>query len=303
MKKIKNYSVLLFGVFLLQSCGIYDLRTSDIKKEGIQAANIEKGKMILEKAWRAQGMNNLHAFKTYSFDGKDTWRGLLGGMGKVWKDKKLSLKFKFRINTFDGQVQFLDGKDKGTASGLQDWNYYDIVDGQAIFSNKDSKKNRRKVFGIAAYQYFTEMIDRLKNAPIIAYAGEKEFRSKSYDLVFCTWHKSEPHLENDQYVAWVNKETGLMDFAQYTIRDSYLKPPGYKKIGGAVEFANFVDIEGVLIPHRQLVYAINMRNNQKKNLHELIISNFKFDDFEEMDLQVDKNKPLGNESKRINASK
>lgn len=289
---------LFLTAILFQSCGIYDLRTSEIKRNGIQSANIEKGKMLLEKAWKAQGMDKIHHFKTYSFHGKDTWRGMLGNMGKIWKDKKTELDFKYRINTFDAQVHFLDGKDKGTASGLQNWNYYDIVNGKPIFSEKDSKKNLRKVFGIAAYQYFTEMVDRLKNAPIISYAGEKEFRGKKYDLVFCTWHKAEPHLEHDQYIAWINKETGLMEFTQYTIRESYLKPPGYKKIGGAVEFTDFRNVEGILIPHQQIVYAIKLRENPKNNLHELLISDFAFDKFKETVLQVDKKIPLGDESKK-----
>jgi len=254
--------------------------------------------MILDKAWKAQGMDQLSNFKTYSFHGKDIWKGMLGSMGKVWKDKKSELEFKYRINTFDAQVHFLDGKDKGTSSGLQNWDFYDIENEQIIFSDKNKKKNRRKVFGIAAYQYFTEMIDRLKNAPIVSYAGEKEFRGQKYDLVFCTWHKAEPHMEHDQYIAWINKKTGLMDFTQYTIRESYLKPPGYKKIGGAVEFTDFREIEGVKVPHQQIVYAIKMRKNPNKNLHELLISDFQFDDFEETILQVNKNKPLGNESKK-----
>ena len=55
------------------------------------------------------------------------------------------------------------------------------------------------------------MIDRIKDAPIISYAGEDEFRGKKYDLVFCSWGTEKPHMKHDQYVAWINKETGLME--------------------------------------------------------------------------------------------
>lgn len=297
MKNLKFTLCLMFGLFFLQSCGIYDLRTTIIKENGIEAANVEKGKMILEKAWKTQGMDKLNNFKTYSFLGEDTWQGMMGNMGKVWKDKKTKLVFKYRINSFDAQVHFLDGTDQGTASGLQNWNYYDLVKDQVLFSDKNSKKNRRKVFGIAAYQYFSEIADRLKNAPIISYAGQKEFRGQQYELVFCTWDKPEPHMEHDQYLAWINKETHLIEFVQYTIRESYLKPPGYKKIGGGIEFKDFREIDGVLIPHQQIVYALKIRKNPKKNLHQLSISDFQFDDFDEAVLQVDKTIPLGDESK------
>lgn len=297
MKTFKNVVIFLAAISILQSCGLYDLRSSEIKKEGVTVANEQKGKLLLEKAWRKQGFDQLDSFKTYSFHGKDTWRGLLGNLGKVWADSKLELDFKYRIRTFDGQVTFLEGKEKGVTAGLQDWHFYRIENGNPTFSDKDLKKNERKVFGIAAYQYFSEMADRLRLAPIISYAGEDEFRGQKYDLVFCTWGSPEPHLEHDQYVAWINQKTGLLDFTQYTIRESYLKPPGYKSIGGAIEFADFKPIEGIMIPHSQIVYAIKMRKNPDNNLHKLQISNFKFDAFEETALQVDKNIALGTASK------
>jgi hypothetical protein len=299
MKNIKLTFGLIVTVLFLQSCSIYDLRTTQIKKNELQTENIEKGKMMLKKAWVKQGMDKLSNFKTYSFQGKDTWKGLLGKSGKVWKDKDSDLEFKYRVNSFDGQVTFLNGTDSGTSSGLQNWKYYDLLNGQPIFSDKNAKKNQRKVFGIAAYQYFSEMINRLKNAPIISYAGEDEHRGQQYDKVFCTWDKPEPHMEHDQYVAWINQKTGLLDFVQYTIRDSYLKPPGYKKIGGGIEFTDFREVEGILIPHKQIIYAVKLRENQNKYLHMLSISNFQFDNFEESVLKVDKKNSLGNKSKEL----
>jgi len=283
---------------VFQSCGIYDLRTDEIKENGIESANIRKGKMILEKSRKAQGMDKIHDYKTYSFDAFDTWQGMLGKMGKVWKDNETELSFKFRVNSFDGQVQFLDGQDQGTASGLQDWNFYDVKNGKTIFSAKEDKENVRKAFALAAYQYFSEMIDRLYHAPIISYAGEEEFRGQKYDLVFCTWGSPEPHMEHDQYMAWINKETGLLEFAQYSLRESYLKMPGYKLMGGGVELTDFRNIDGVLVPHHHIIYPLNLKEDPEKNLHELKIRDFAFDKFDESELQVDKQKALGDGSKK-----
>jgi len=298
MKTFKFLFAILGLTILLQSCGIYDLRTDAIKDNGIESANITKGKMILEKAWKAQGMDKIHDYKTYSFQAHDTWQGMLGKMGKIWKDNETQLEFKYRINSFDAQVQFLDGKDKGMSSGLQNWNFYNVKNDQVVFEDRDDKDNIRKVFGIAAYQFFGEMIDRLKNAPIISYAGEDEFRGQNYDLVFCTWGSPEPHMEHDQYMVWINKETGLMDFAQYSLRESYLKMPGYKLMGGAVELTDFRNINGVMIPHHHIIYPLNLKEDPENNLHELKIRDFAFDNFDESDLQVDKKISLGDGSKR-----
>jgi len=294
---IIKIAVVIFTSLLLQGCGMLDLRPKSLKKEGITRANINKGKQILSDAWKQQGYNELKSHAVYSYDANDTWKGLLGKMGQIWPDMKTKIKFKYQLGTFDGQAQFLDGKRKGDIVGLQNWNYYEIHNNKVVFKDKDDKKNKRKVFGVAAFQYFTEMIDRIRSAPIISYAGEKEFRGQKYDLVFCTWGKPEAHEKHDQYIAWINKKTGLMDFTQYTIRETYIKPPGYKLIGGAVEFTDFKSVEGILIPHTQLVYPIKIRKNPKRNLHKVSISNFKFNEFDVEELRPNKEIPIGGDFK------
>jgi len=292
-----NIIIIAITIGLLQSCGVLDLRTKTLKKEGITNTNTKIGKQILENAWKKQGYDKLTSHTVYSYQANDVWKGLFGKMAQIWPDMKTELKFKYKLGTFDGQVQFLDGKQKNDIVGLQNWNYYEIQNNKLLFKDKNNRKNKRKVFGIAAFQYFNEMIDRIKNAPIISYAGENEFRGEHYELVFCTWEKPEPHQKHDQYVAWINKKTGLMDFVQYTLRESYIKPPGYKLLGGAVEFTNFKNIDGILIPHTQLVYAIKLRKNPKRNLHKVSISNFEFDQFNVEELRPNKEISIGGDFK------
>ncbi|MBL4709507.1 MAG: hypothetical protein JKY48_13815 [Flavobacteriales bacterium] len=243
MKSLKQLVLLLPLFLFLQSC-VYDLRTPLIKQNGVTEENANKGKEILERAWKKQGYNKLKNHKVYSYHANDVWKGMFGRMGKIWPDMKSEMDFKYQIGSFDGQLTYVGGKQAGDIVGLQNWNYYEISNNKTTFIDKNDKKAKKVVFGIAAFQYFTEMIDRIKDAPIISYAGEGEMRGQQYDLVFCTWNTPEPHMEHDQYVAWINKETGLMDFTQYTIRETYLKPPGYKMLGGAVEYANVKNIDG-----------------------------------------------------------
>ena len=141
------------------------------------------------------------------------------------------------------------------------------------------------------------MISRLKKAPIISYAGQKEFRGQMYDLVFCTWKTKKPHKEHDQYLVWVNKKTGTMDIVQYTIRENYLKMPGAQMMGGAIEFANFKEVNGIVIPFTQYVYAIKPKKKQERYLHRLEISQFEFDSFNEEELIVDKKIKVGGDYK------
>ncbi|MFK8007412.1 MAG: hypothetical protein AB8H03_13620 [Saprospiraceae bacterium] len=290
---IKISGLLIFSFLFLQSC-MADLRTKTIKQEGITIENTKKGKAVLDRSWKAQGFDKIKNHQVYSFKGKDTWKGMLGRVGKVWPNRKTEMNFKYEVGTFDGQVAFLDGKRKGEYAGLQNWNYYEIDDeDKAQFQ----KPNKRIKFGLAAYQYFTEMIDRLRSAPIINYAGEKEFKGKKYDLVFVTWNTEKPHQEADQYIAWINKETGLMDYTQYTLRESYLKAPGSKAIAGAVEYGDYREVDSILISFEHTVYGFNMKKRKKKNLHQLVISDFQFDDFDVEELRLNKSLAKGGDFK------
>lgn len=282
MKTLTKLTLLASTLLLIIGCRS-DIRTKLVKTEGLSEENVAKGKALLHAAWKAQGLDKLTEHTVYSYHGYDEWKGFLGTVGKLWPEKKAHMDFKYEIGTFDGQLQYTSGKKKGLKQGLQNWNYYEI-DGDTTFM----KPNSRVQFGLSAFQYFVEMADRLKNAPIIVYAGEDEMRGQTYDLVFCTWNSLKTDRNIDQYMAWINKETGLIDFTQYTIRENFLNMPGAKIFYGGIEYTNLKSIDGILIPHTQNVYAFNLKTNQKRFVHKLEVTDFKFDTFPLDDLKIDK---------------
>lgn len=292
--RIKKISVAFLALILLQSCTA-DLRTPLIKKVGVTDENTKRGKDILARAWQKQGLDKLKNHQTYSFNGVDTWKGMMGRMTSIWPEAKSSLAFKYKTGTFDGQVSFQDGKKEGSKAGFQNWNYYEIgKQNDTLFKKTNSKIG----FGLAAFQYFSEMLDRLRQAPIISYAGEGEMRGKKYDLVFSTWNKVKAHAEADHYIAWINKESGIMDFTQYTIRDNYLKAPGAKMAYGGIEFSDFREIDGILVPFLHTVYVFGLKENQSKFLHQLEINSFAFDQFDEEELKLDPSISSGGDYKK-----
>lgn len=283
MKTPFTIVLFLMGAWLLQGC-MADIRTPLIEREGITASNTARGKMLLEKAWKKQGLDQLQQHRTYSFQGKDVWKGLMGKLGKPWPEAKVDLQFRYVIGTFDSQVSFLSGSRTGERAGLQSWRYYEVdPEGTLTFTDY----NERIGFGLSAYQYFFELPDRLLRAPIISYAGEREFRGQWYDQVFVSWEQPEPHREHDQYVLWINRETGLLEFALYTLRETYLKMPGASAFYGSIQFADWQDIDGILIPHRQIVYLNRPKKKPEQHLHQLEIRDFAFDDFPQDQLYPD----------------
>ncbi|MFK7935221.1 MAG: hypothetical protein AB8G22_17040 [Saprospiraceae bacterium] len=286
MKNVNIILTLLVSTVLFQGC-LHDVRTRMLKQDGITETNISKGKQLLEQVWKKQGGDKFAQHQVYSFQGFDTWKeSRLGKIGKLWDDYQTTLKFQFQVDTLDGRITFMDGERKGTIVGLYNSNYYETQNGTTEFQDKTAKSNRRAVFGLSHIQYFFELLSRLRHAPIISYAGSEAFNGNHYDLVFCTWGKAKPHQEHDQYLLWINKKTGLLDYSEYSVREPYVKPPGYKMIGGNIQYTNYRAIDGVLIPHDQIVYPIKKRTNQDEFIHRLKISDFQFDDFDVQELKV-----------------
>jgi len=288
---MKHLILLIFIGFLLGGC-MANLQPVLVKKHGVEKINAEKGKEILSKAWKTQGLNNLKSHQTYSFTATDSWKGMMGGIGKPWPEKRIQILFKYEVGTFNGQLNFLSGKRKGEIAGLQSWKYYEKNNNDLKFLKTDKKI----AFGLSAYQYFIELADRLRKAPIISFAGTKSFNDNNYNLVFVTWGKTAPHKEHDQYMLWINQKTDMLEYVEFTIRDNYLKMPGSGAFYGSIKYDDFKKINGVQIPHKQTVFMNAPKKKDKKRLHQLIITDFKFDEFGVEELYPDPNlKKLGDE--------
>jgi hypothetical protein len=280
--------VSLFAMVFLSGC-LADIRTSVVKKEGSLAACEAKGREILDRAWKAQGADKMYELGSYSYEATDHWKGMMGKMGKPWPNALSEMAFKHNIGTFDAQVTFQNGKRAGEKAGLQSWHYYEVAaNGTLAFR----KTNKRIQFGISAFQYFFELVDRLRNAPLIRYAGQSSVAGQPYDLVFVTWNKLTPHSQDDQYVVYVNRTSGLAEYAVYTLRQNYL--PGAGMLHGTIAFKDFRAVDGILIPHLQYVYIGGPKRNQDAFVHRFELRNFQFDEDQHPELHPDpKIAPVG----------
>ncbi|MBL4625818.1 MAG: hypothetical protein JKY42_11875, partial [Flavobacteriales bacterium] len=238
--KLKFVYFLSLGI-VLSSCTVNLL--PEMVEENPNSIELEtKGKEILEKAYVAHGSEVMEKHKVYQFTATDDWQGMMAGMGKLWPQKNSNMTFKYVPNTFDGQVKFKDGETKGKIAGLQSWQYYENEDNTD--ANFDVENNVRFSFGMAAFQYFTELVGRMNNAEIIRYAGEKEFNGNVYEMVYVTWKSEEPRDNVDQYLLYINKQTSMLDYASYTLRDNYLDIPGAGMMYGTIGFSDYKEIDG-----------------------------------------------------------
>lgn len=286
--------MLFIGVALILSSCAASLVPKMVKKSTNSTELEDKGRAILEKVKEAHGSDVLTKHSTYQFTATDDWKGMMSGIGKLWPQKNTNMTFKYIPNTFDSQLIFNDGKTKGNIAGLQSWNYYEQNEGGKL--DFSVKKNKKFTFGLAAFQYFTELPGRLSNAQIIRYAGEEELNGKMYDLVFVTWKQEKANRDVDQYIIYINKETSMLDYAIFTLRDNYLKMPGAGMMHGSIQFSNFKNIDGFMVPFRQSIFMMDPKKKESKYLHQLTISEFKFDSFNKAELYPDSSiNPIGDD--------
>ena len=270
---MKKISFILLLSIALSSC-LSSVSNKIVKQE--RMTKKEKALAILNRAWLTHGMDQMSKKKVYEVIATNHWKGIQGKFGKLWPNQKQLMKLQYAVGTFDSKVTFLNGKKQGEERGLQAWKYYVKEKGDSVLEFK-KKTHRKTQFGLAAFHYFFELLDRLKKVDLIAYAGEKTFNGNQYELVFITWEKLEKHPEHDQYVLWINKKTNMMDYVHFTVHDTPF--PG-NMVTGSVEFTQFKTIEGVKIPFEQIVYVGDPKANQNKYLHKLTVNDFKFDAFD-----------------------
>ncbi len=272
MNRFGTISLLI--VLVSQGCKIADLRTPAI------AANTSdrepKALRLLEKVIANNQLQKLADAKTYSLEAKDNWKGLSALVNPLPKDNSL-MQLRFRPNSFDGQFEYLEGKN-GTVHGVQSFQYYKIKNDRHV----RLRKKKSIVFSLPAIQYFFELPIRLQNAPFLKYAGTTTLEGNTYDLVFATWQELAPHKENDQYLLYIHQETGQVDFANYTVRGLYLPAP--RSLYGSIRFSDRKTTkEGITYPGTMTI-QLNKLKKEKQFTHRISVDKLELNSFPVLDL-------------------
>lgn len=269
---LNRHIVLLctFIILICQSCKIADLRTSEINDTTPDRE--QKAIDLLDNAIKNQNLDLLVNSGTYSYKITDNWKGLSALFNPFPKDNEL-MEMRFRPKSFDSQFFYINAKDQ-TRYGVQSFKYYKIDDsGNLKFKNKKSIS-----FSLPAIQYLFELPIRIKDAPILKYAGSKEIEGSTYDLVFATWDSLESSKEFDQYLLYISQQTGLLTFASYTVRDAYLPSP--KNVYGSIRYEDIQEnSDGIKYP-TTIYIQINGLKSKNTWTRKMTLQDLKLNDFE-----------------------
>ena len=281
MNKITINFLLLTVILGFGSCKVADIRTTTL--EGVENSELNKGRMLLQESVKSMGYDKLENYASYSVKSEFKWKPFwtIMPMNALPGNKNKEIEFHFGINSFDGRVDYLEGRKKGDYHGIQSWQSYQSVNQKPL----KFKKDKRRSWGLASYHYMIEAPLRLLNAPVIKYAGTKSMYGEEYDLVFVTWGSEKPNKKHDQWLLYINKETKFIDLSQLTIRDFFLPfPPNMAH--GTVQYLSRTNVDDIYLPSEISVQLLKPKK-KKKYAYKFKLFDYKFDGLNQNKLSPD----------------
>lgn len=275
MKKYFLVALTVLSV-LGQSCKSVDLRT-DYLRENAATTLEEKGRELLRQSRRAMGYDRLGETEVYEAEALYNWKGiwLMMPMNAFPGNNNNKLKLRFATNSFDGQLEYLEGRKKGLIQGLQSWEGYKIKR-----NNGELKRHEhdRYLWGLATYHYLTEAPLHIPEAEIVRYAGTKELDGIAYELVYITWGTEAPNKQYDRMLAYINPKNKFIDLLEVTINDFFLSMPKGMQHATARYEREKTSI-GAYLPSN---VTIQIKSPKKKSnkVYSYKMSNYQFDSFD-----------------------
>jgi len=241
-----------------------DIRPDELKGvERPKASAESKDRTLLERAAQVHGVSAWKDVETYTVVLNDEWRGMMPKMINPWPEPVVDVRMSYRAGSFDGRAEFLEGDEKGTIWGMQSWKTYEVENGgDAQFVDNDDAR-----FMLPAIQYLMEFPFRDHSGQLVSYIGTEEVGGKVYDRVFLTWNSLDPSPTADQYIVYIDPDTGRIDKLHYTAREMM------KFAKGTIHFEDVRSIDGVLVPFTQVV-TNSVHDPQSKFAHKITLSSF-----------------------------
>ncbi|XLS30280.1 hypothetical protein ACJD0Z_05480 [Flavobacteriaceae bacterium M23B6Z8] len=185
------------------------------------------------------------------------------------------IQLRFATNSFDGQLEYLEGRKKGTIQGLQSWEGYKQETDSDFFKRHE---HDRYLWGLATYHYLLEAPMHLPDAEIIRYAGKKLLDDINYDLVYVTWGSEAPNKEYDRFLAYIHPDTKFIDLLEVTINDFFLAMPKGMQHATARYDREKTSI-GAYLPSE---VTIQLKSPKKPNskVYSFVLEDYQFDSFD-----------------------
>lgn len=227
---VKNLFILLFCGFLifLFSCKLADLRpqvltntgyNADLKKKGLQFIDNPNYTELTPDEWKN--------YKSVQFIIKDVWRSKFVRFFTPVKDDEPRIRVFLDFEKDSMEIEFLNGVKKGNIYGLVKKDTYQVApDTGKVFIADDEVR----VY-LESLRLYLTLPWRLKEYPILMYAGGTKVNSSEYETIYLTSVQPEATPDTDQYLVYLEKTSGALEWIQFTYRELFSFYQGVLKYG------------------------------------------------------------------------
>jgi hypothetical protein len=258
-----RHSLLLLLVPLLCSGCLADLRP-DALHDRVAPKSAPQAQALLDAARDAAHRDGATPWTELSgieVSVHDEFFGLTGSFACPWPENPQTFTYRFRPAVEKGVVRFKDGDQTEWRWGIHDWNTWKQEGGEEPFYEQDQDV----LFWLPTLQYFLETAIRLREAEIVDVGGEIELDGKTHQRVYLTWQSYEPNDTVDQYLAYLDAETGRLTRVDFTVRDV----AGF--LVGTAAYSDFREVGDYVLP-----YLIEIGDDPPGNLlHRYTIREWK----------------------------
>lgn len=236
---------------LLASCITFstacqaDLRSSSLVENGIAEDTASHGRLVLQQLAEAHGLASWQARENARVVYSDTWMGWLNQqVAMPWPENGQRFEHTILLGTDNSRMVFLGGDYDQKSWGIQHWKTYTVnPGGEPRFEDDDGIK-----FWLPTNAYFIEAPFRLGEATVVAYDGTATLDGTLHDIVFLSWSQAAPQGDIDQYIAYIDRDTGRLSYLTYTVRDM----AGF--LVGTMKYDDYRQVDGVWIAHSMHVH-------------------------------------------------
>lgn len=259
MKKVWKTTLLIVALLMIGILWFLytpvDLRPTYLGNK-IAEKDFAKGKALVKEMQDAYGgKENWLAHKTGTYVQTADWYGDKFGVAN-WDTIPQKFQMTATLGTDNAEFTLLNGPNKGQIWGVQNWKSFQKKDGQTAFISNEKYQHK-----LIYKNYWFQFPFRFSEAPIIAYAGERTVNGEAYDLLYATWESEAANRKHDQYVLYLNKQTRMVKWLNFTVREK----ANFTNI--TAQFTDFKTINGIAVPFNQYISWGKPGENGRK-LHE-----------------------------------
>ncbi len=253
------YTFVIIISSLSFSCKLADLRPTVLSNTGINPELKKKALAIISNP----SDNNLKPgdwknYKQIQFTLKDIWHSKTVRFFTPIKESEQRMKVFLDFEKDSMEIEMLNGVNKGLHLGIVKKDAYQISpDTGKVFTGDDEVR----VY-LESLRLYLMLVWKAKDFEIIQYSGQINLLGKEYESVYMTSIQVEANPDTDQYVAYFEKDSGALEWMEFTYRELF---SWYR---GVLKFGFYEEWDGKYFPRR---ITILDKFNAEDFVHEIRI--------------------------------